>query len=47
MSLLAAQSASDVVVALSTQVDEIISSLKAQVASLSALILKIQAKLSR
>ena len=47
VSLLAAQSASDVVVALSTQVDEIISSLKAQVASLSALILKIQAKLSR
>ena len=47
MSLVAAQTASDVVAALSTQVDEIVSSLKAQVAALSALILKIQAKISR
>ena len=47
MNLIAAQSASDVVAALSTQVDEIISTLKAQVAALSAQILKIQAKISR
>lgn len=47
MNLIAAQSASDIVEALSLQVDEIISTLKAQVAALSALILKIQARLSR
>ena len=47
MNLVAAQSSLDIVAALSLQVDEIISSLKVQIAALSALILKIQAKMSR
>ena len=47
MNLVAAQSASDVIEALSLQVDKIISTLKVQVAALSALIVKIQARSSR
>jgi hypothetical protein len=47
MNLVAAQSSLDIVAALSLQVDEIISSLKVQIAALSALILKIQAKMNR